>query len=184
MKRDLMLPAAVALVSMAAGFLLFRYTMQQPKFVSASPVSASQPQQSIDIAFEDIVLNDLQGQSQALSQWQAPVMVLNFWATWCAPCRREIPELIALQQEYPEQLQVLGLAFDSVENLQKFDGEFDFNYPTLMVGVETSQLNAYFGNDKSAVPFTVVLNQQRDIVYRHTGEITRQELSEAIQPLL
>ncbi|MDJ0833760.1 MAG: TlpA disulfide reductase family protein [Gammaproteobacteria bacterium] len=182
MKRDLMLPLAVALVSMAAGFLLFRLTMQQPEFVSADPVSATPL--TVDIAFEDIVLDDLQGQAQALTQWQAPVMVLNFWATWCAPCRREIPELIALQQEYPEQLQILGLAFDSVQNLQQFDGEFEFNYPSLVVGVETSQLNAYFGNDKSVLPFTVVLNQQRDIVYRHTGEITRQQLSEAIQPLL
>ncbi len=183
MKRDLMLPLAVALVSMLAGFLLFRFTMQQPEFVSASPTSTTAPL-TVDIAFEDIRLNDPQGQPQALTQWQAPVMVLNFWATWCAPCRREIPELIALQQEYPEQLQILGLAFDSVQNLQQFDGEFDFNYPTLVVGAETSQLNAYFGNDKSAVPFTVVLNQQRDIVYRHTGEITRQELREAIEPLL
>ncbi len=182
MKRDLMLPLAVALVSMAAGFLLFRFTMQQPEFVSASPTSSAPL--TVDITFGDIKLNDLQGQPQALTQWQAPVMVLNFWATWCAPCRREIPELIALQQEYPEQLQILGLAFDSVQNLQQFDGEFDFNYPTLVVGAETSQLNAYFGNDKSAVPFTVVLNQQRDIVYRHTGEITRQELREAIEPLL
>ena len=126
----------------------------------------------------------LEGSPREFSEWDGSHRILNFWATWCAPCRREIPALIALQHQYPEQLQLLGLAFDSPQNLSAFSGEFDFNYPLLLVQTESAQLNRYFGNSHSGLPFTAVLNADRDIVYRHAGEISKQQLEQAILPLL
>ena len=181
MKSQYLLPIAVAGLSLLAGLLVFRFTLYEPEILSASP---GQKPTTIELGFEDIVLDDLDGRPQALSQWQAPVLVINFWATWCAPCRREIPALIALQHQYSGQLQLIGLAFDSPQNLQAFIGEFDFNYPLLLVQTESAQLNRYFGNSHSGLPFTVVLNADRDIVYRHAGEISKQQLEQAIVPLL
>lgn len=184
MKNNLILPLAVALVSIAAGFLLFRYTLYQPQFVSASPARTTQTEPSIDIDYGDIVLNNLQGQPQALTQWQAPVMVINFWAPWCAPCRREIPALVDLQNSYPESVQLLGLSFDSAENVIDFKNDNPINYPLLIVRHESTLINQFFGNNSSGLPFTAILNRDREIVFRHAGEITKTQLERQIKALL
>lgn len=184
MKRELIIALAVSLISIVAGIVLYRVTLYQPEYISASPeVNAKQPAAHA-IKFNQIVLNDLSQQPRYLTEWRQPVLVLNFWAPWCAPCRREIPDLIALQNDHPEKLQLIGLSFDSAQNVQNFKKEYAFNYPLLLVQREASQLNQYFGNNSSGLPFTVILDKNREIVYQHQGEISKEKIELHIKQLL
>ena len=181
MKRELIVVIAASLCAALAGALLYRYTLYQPQIISAQTDAS---QQEPALSFEQLVLNDLQDRPRFLSEWKKPVLILNFWAPWCAPCRREIPDLLAIQQDYPEQVQLLGLSFDSKQNVIDFMQDYAFNYPLLLVQSEASQFNRYFGNEGSGLPFTVILNRERQIVYRHRGEITRVELESELKARL
>lgn len=184
MHRELIIALVVSLVSIVAGVFLYRATLYQPDYISASPEATNKQPVVHAIKFDQIVLNDLQQQARYLNDWQQPVLVLNFWAPWCAPCRREIPDLIALQNDHPDKLQLIGLSFDSQQNVLNFSKDYAFNYPLLLVKHEASQLNQYFGNNSSGLPFTVILNQYREIVYRHQGEVSKEQLESHIRKLL
>lgn len=190
MNREIVIILAVSLLSVVAGITLYRYTLHQPEFVSARPSSqlaapdqqASQQPQTLE--YDQIVLNDLQNQPHYLSEWTKPVQIVNFWAPWCAPCRREIPALVDLQKSYQDKVQFIGLSFDSVENVINFKNKYPLNYPLLLVQREASQINQFFGNSSAGLPFTAILNEQREIVYQHVGEISREQLEEQIKALL
>ncbi|MDJ0881068.1 MAG: TlpA disulfide reductase family protein [Gammaproteobacteria bacterium] len=185
MKRDSVIIVAVSLCSILAGVLIYRYTLFEPEFVSAKPLVTSQHEHAeSSITYSDVVLKNLDGQHKYLTDWDNPIQILNFWAPWCAPCRREIPALIELQSQYRGDVQIIGLSFDSQKNVRNFQSELPINYPLLLVGIEAAQINGFFGNSQSGLPFTVILNQQREIVYRHTGEVSGAELEHEIKTLL
>jgi thiol-disulfide isomerase/thioredoxin len=185
--RQLLSVIAVSMLSALAGILLYRYFFFQPQFASA-PVSrelSQKSQQQSLLKFSDITLPDVKQLPQALSQWdKKSLLLVNFWAPWCAPCRREIPDLIELQKAYPEQLQLVGLSFDSVENVRDFSIQFDFNYPLLLVEQQAQQLNQFFGNNSGGLPFTAILNAKREIIYRHSGELDKTQIESIIKPEL
>ena len=182
--RQWSIPVAVSLLSVVAGIFLYRYTLHQPQFRSApAPDVAELPVES-NLSFEQISLPDLDGNPQPLSQWQEPVLIVNFWAPWCAPCRREIPALIDAQQAYPDQVKIVGLSFDSADNVREFANLHSINYPLLITGLQSTQLNRYFGNSSGGLPFTVFLNARREIVYQHTGEIHADQIASQIATLL
>jgi thiol-disulfide isomerase/thioredoxin len=187
MNRDLATVIAVSLLSALAGILLYRYFIYQPQFTSAAVTrdlsQKSQPQSLLK--FNDITLPDVNQKPQPLNQWhQKPLLVVNFWAPWCAPCRREIPDLIEIQKEYAEHVQLVGLSFDSADNVREFSTQFDFNYPLLLVDQQARQLNQYFGNNSGGLPFTVILNAEREIIYRHSGELDKSQIESIIKPEL
>ncbi|WP_341650047.1 TlpA disulfide reductase family protein [Thauera humireducens] len=100
-------------------------------------------------------LPDTHGQAQAIEQWRGKVIVANFWATWCPPCRKEIPDFAAASQALAVQpVQFVGISIDSLEKVQAFNDEFKVPYPLLIAGPEALALAAGFGNDARALPFT------------------------------
>lgn len=130
-------------------------------------------------------LPDLRGQIQALSQWRGKVLVVNFWATWCAPCREEIPAFVRLQKKYREQgLQFVGIAIDRLDPVQAFVQEFGINYPVLLGGIETMDLSRQAGNRVGALPFTVIFNRAGKIVSTQVGGIKEARVQAIIEPLL
>jgi thiol-disulfide isomerase/thioredoxin len=185
--RQLLAVIGVSMLSALAGILLYRYFIYQPQFASA-PVTAEQAQKSQPqslLKFRDITLSDVNQKQQPLNQWDhKQLLVVNFWAPWCAPCRREIPDLIEIQKAHAEQLQLVGLSFDSVENVREFSTQFDFNYPLLLVDQQARQLNQFFGNNSGGLPFTVILNAEREIIYRHSGEVDKSQIESIIKPEL
>ena len=175
MKPAQLLLPAVGLVSLLAGVMLFK--LLQPD-ASQTNRSAS----PTDMELHSIPLIDLDGRQTLLADWQFEILVVNFWAPWCAPCRREIPALIQIQREYAERgVRILGLAFDGEEQVRRFADEYGIDYPLFLAGNSSSMYNAAFSNPSGSLPFTALLSPQRDIIYRHNGELSAQQLRDQLE---
>ena len=174
MNRNHLLLAAVGLASMLAGVALF-HVMQ-----SNEPVASAEPPPSIEL--HSIPLSKLDGQQSVLSDWNNRILVINFWAPWCAPCRREIPALIEIQREYAARdLLILGLAFDFEPSVREFAAEYDINYPLFLVEGRSSMYNAAFSNPSGSLPYTAILGPERNIRFQHNGELSADQLREQIE---
>jgi thiol-disulfide isomerase/thioredoxin len=100
---------------------------------------------------------DLAGRPQAMAQWKGRPMLVNFWATWCAPCVKEMPELDGLQKRHPG-VRFMGLAVDTSANVVKFVSKVPVSYPLLITGPGSIDLMRKLGNGPGGLPFTVVLD--------------------------
>ena len=178
MNRNIAVLIVVGLVSMGAGIGLFQLTDHQLEQYNVVKPASAPPSLSA------IPLTRLDGSTQTLDDFREPILVVNFWAPWCIPCRREVPALIELQRQYQGKVQVLGLALDSVENIQEFANEHAMNYPSFIVGSKIPMYNAAFGNKSGALPFTAFVDQQRKVQEVHTGELTYEELQEKVSRIL
>jgi thiol-disulfide isomerase/thioredoxin len=132
-----------------------------------------------------LALPDGAGNQQALSQWQGKVVVINFWATWCTPCREEMPELVRIQQEFGARgLQVVGIAVDNPDKVSQFAKEIGLNYPSLIGGYSAVDVSKGLGNKLSALPFTIVLDRQGGVAQTNLGAIKPQQLRSKVSSLL
>lgn len=130
-------------------------------------------------------LLELDGKMHALEEWRGKVIVLNFWATWCPPCREEIPLLIDLQKKYGAAgLQVIGVAIDNKTAVMRYRQSAGMNYPILMGDDDTLQLLARYGNSSGSLPFNVVIDRSGSIVVRKLGPFTDIELENLLKPLI
>lgn len=128
---------------------------------------------------------DLNNVSHSSKEWQGKIIVLNFWATWCPSCLKEIPEFMALQTQYGEKVQFVGIALDDLEAVKTFQQNTVVNYPLLISGDFAGfQLAKKLGNLISAIPYSVVVDKTGQVVYRHSGEISANELQTVVEPLL
>ena len=130
-------------------------------------------------------LPDTKGTKQSLSQWRGKVIVINFWATWCEPCREEMPEFVLEQKELgPRGLQFVGIAVDQPDKVDRFAKELQLNYPALIGGYDAVELSASMGNRLAALPFTIVIDRQGRVVQTHLGPVKREQFRATIQELL
>jgi thiol-disulfide isomerase/thioredoxin len=130
-------------------------------------------------------LSDLKGGVQPLAQWRGQVLVVNFWATWCAPCRKEIPGFVRLQQRYGARgLTFVGIAIDQPDKVAEFAREFQINYPLLIGGLETLELLRQVGNRAGVLPYTLVIDRGGKLVSREPGGLKEARLEGILQPLL
>jgi thiol-disulfide isomerase/thioredoxin len=128
---------------------------------------------------------DLQGASQSLEQWRGHVLVVNYWATWCAPCREEIPLFVRMQERYGERgLQFIGIAIDQPDKVAEFAREFRVNYPLVLGGVESIELLRQVGNRAGVLPYSLVLDRKGNLVSREPGGVKEAKLEKLILPLL
>ena len=128
---------------------------------------------------------DEKGQIQYLKQYAGKIVVLNFWATWCEPCREEMPELSQLHDAYKDQnLVVLGVAVDDVAAIKEFSKETIVSYPLFAAEVQGMDLAAGLGNDKSALPYTVIIKADGSVAKTYFGRITKPLLEQALSNLL
>lgn len=164
----------VAAIALAAGLLFHPWNREIPV---QPPASAADLMQA--------VLPDLTGQSQPLSQWHGRVLVVNFWATWCAPCREEIPALIQVQNKLgPKGLQIIGIAIDQAERVKPYTAAMQINYPILVGELDAMDLAQQAGNQLGGLPFTVILDRSGKPVRSELGGLNREKLERIVQPLL
>lgn len=132
-----------------------------------------------------VTLPDLSGAQQSLRQWQGKVLVVNFWATWCAPCREEMPQLVAAQAKYGTKgLQIVGIGIDNVAKMREFTQSIHLNYPALEGGYGALELSKTLGNNAMALPFTVVVDRKGAVVLQQLGILTPENLQSITSKLL
>jgi thiol-disulfide isomerase/thioredoxin len=133
-----------------------------------------------------LVLPDLQGRERRLADWTGRVILLNFWATWCPPCRYDIPDLIAYQARYGERgLQVIGIGLDEERKLRNFARSLDMNYPVLIADPRRDRhLLGDWGNRSGSLPYSLVIDRDGGIAYRRAGMFGDEELETYVFPLL
>ena len=130
-------------------------------------------------------LTDLHGKALSIDQWRGRVLVVNFWATWCAPCRDEIPIFIKLQQKHQARgLQFIGIAIDQREKVERFARDFAMNYPVLLGGIDMVELSRRAGNRLGALPFTIIIDRTGAIVSVQVGVLKEAKLEAMLQALL
>ncbi len=132
---------------------------------------------------DSTILQDLHNKPQALKQWQGKILIVNFWATWCPPCLKEIPAFIKLQTQYqPQNLQFVGIAIENLNSVKKFALTKQINYPMLIADKTGMTLSKSLGNLAGVVPFSVVISPTGEIIHRQQGEFTEEKIREIIQP--
>ena len=120
-----------------------------------------------------------------IDNYSGKVVLLNFWATWCLPCREEMPMLQALQQEFgPEGFQVVGIAIDDLARVREFVAELGIGYPNLVGTGDVMLTSLSYGNSSGTLPYSVLIDRQGTIRWRGHGEIDKKTFSNRLEQLL
>lgn len=154
--------------------------------VPQAPVSG--PAGLIGSTRPDFSLPDLAGGLRQAQEWDGRVLMVNFWASWCIPCRREIPGFVALQEKYGDAgLQIVGIALDEQAPVERFLSglAIEVNYPQLLspdsAGIALARA---YGDAMGALPYTVLVGRDGRIEFIQFGELSAEHAERRIQPLL
>jgi thiol-disulfide isomerase/thioredoxin len=157
---------AIALLALGAGAMVaLRFEASKAKAsVSAAPI------------FEQS-FNDADGRLQPMSQWRGGLLVVNFWATWCAPCIEEMPDLQKVQAEYANRgVTIVGVAIDNATAVKRFRDEQNVELPLLIAGAAGTELVRQLGNASGALPYTVLVDRSGSVVQTKLGRLRPSEL--------
>jgi len=161
--------AAIAFVALVAGMYF----------------NAGVPRESPAAGLLGLALPDTDGREQRLDQWKGQVLVVNFWATWCEPCREEMPEFVKAQAALGAKgLQFVGIAIDQPDKIRRFSQDLNLNYPSLVGGYGALELSKSFGNTIMALPFTVIIDRKGQVAYTQLGPLKPGKLDAIVGKLL
>ena len=160
---------AILMIAIAAAGYLLRAKL--------APVEAPAATGSPSDLPLDFALPDLEGRPRQLSEWRGEVLLVNFWATWCAPCRREIPLLKSTQAAQAEKrLQVIGVAVDYLDDVTAYAEDAAFNYPILIGQQDAIAAAESSGIEFVGMPFTLVVSADGRLIKAHLGEIVAEHI--------
>ena len=166
-RREVLVLGAAGAAALAAGGIVGALAIQ----------SASGAGKLLSASF-----SDLSGRPRRLSEWQGRVVLFNFWATWCAPCREEMPILDAAARKY--SFSAVGIGIDSALKIREFAANYGIRYEMLVAGVEAIQLMKNLGNPSGGLPFSLVLDRRGRVAHRKLGPLAEAELEGIVTPLL
>ena len=184
--------AVVAGLVFASGYLGYRlYHYQQGEFARSSSEKTGNAMQAATAARivgrqrPEFTLPDLDGRHRSITEWDGKVVALNFWATWCPPCLKEVPEFVSLQEKYQAQgLQFIGIALQKPEEVREFVAEHKVNYPILAGELEVIKLAEAYGNHIGALPYTVIIDRNGQVAHVKPGILPTEEAESVITGLL
>jgi thiol-disulfide isomerase/thioredoxin len=173
MKKNAVMLGGIGLLFAIAG-AYFGLRQHQPSPPAAAAVTSLLSQSMLDT----------NSQPQPLSQWKNKALVINFWATWCAPCVEEMPELSALQKEIAARdIQIIGIGIDSNANIAQFASKYKIAYPLYTGGLGATELSRQFGNQAGGLPFTVLVSRDGQIRKTYLGRLKLVELRKDLASL-
>ena len=165
------------LIAGSSGFLLQQFINKKNKG-TPPPVSSA----VIGKPAQPFSMYDLEGKLRTISEWQGKVVLLNFWATWCPPCLKEIPDFIDLQNKYKNaDFQIVGIAIDEIEDIKTFNKEMKMNYPILPSQTEALELAQRYGNSYGALPYSVFINRKGEVTHTFMGELSKIKAEEILK---
>ena len=174
MRRDNWLLADAAILALATGLGVATW-LRQPG--PAQPGAAE--------ALLSAPLPDLQNRRQTLDQYRGKVLVVNFWATWCPPCREEIPVLMRAQAQHGGKgLQFVGIALDNPQQVADFVRAYGINYPVLIGGIDESEALRKLGNPGGGLPYTLIYGRDGRLQEKIIGGLDEARLERLIRSLI
>jgi thiol-disulfide isomerase/thioredoxin len=172
----------VALLAGLGGFLL-RASLISSETEAGFTTERLETHSMVGRLRPEFILADLAGAPRRVTEWDGKVLIINFWATWCPPCRKEIPMLVGLQEHYGRAgMQLIGVALDEPSSVQAYSKAMGINYP-ILIGDSGTIVNSY-GNNLGALPYTVIIGRDSKIALVKLGELSREETEKAIRALL
>ena len=176
----IMLIFGVALLALMAGGLFYAARIPVEVEAPATP----EPRQLEVVTHPAFTLPDLEGADREFAEWDGTHRLINFWATWCAPCRREIPLLKTFQDEHGEDgFQVLGIAVDYLEEVTRYAESAEFNYPILIGQQDAMAVAESSGIEFIGMPFTMFVARDGEYVGAYIGELHQSHLDDVVSIL-
>lgn len=162
-RREALALAGVALAAAGTGFVLGPHLLNRQS-VDTRAISAAR-------------FKDLDGATRDLSKWHGKVLVLNFWATWCAPCREEIPMLMVARDKYaPLGVEIVGIAIDIASKVAEYVKQMQIAYPVLVADAGGLELMRALGNTAGGLPYTVIVDARGNPAKRKLGALKQDEI--------
>ncbi|MCP1728610.1 thiol-disulfide isomerase/thioredoxin [Natronospira proteinivora] len=174
---------AVMIGAAALGYGLYQWMGPEPDGEPADRETAARESGQLTETLPSFSLPDPDGQERHIDEWEGDILVINFWGTWCAPCREEVPLLIELQEEYADRdVTVLGIALDEPEPVNRFAEDFGINYPLMVGENETLEVLEAFGSATLGMPHTFIVNREGEVVNFHLGLIEPEDVEPMMAP--
>lgn len=180
-----------AVGGLIAGVVASRYVLNhrnasvEPSVTTSSVPFPNQGETIIGKPHPNFTLMDLQGTARPSSEWNGKVIIVNFWATWCPPCVKEMPALMKLRATYQSKgFEIIGVALDNKDAVSAFINPLGIEYPILLAEQEGIGLSQDYGNRLGALPYSVIIDRQGVVRQAISGEMSYERGETLIKPLL
>ena len=177
MKRSILWPAlgGITLLAAVAGYQLGVAGKSAGTATTTAPA----------LPIFELALADLNGKTQSFGQWRGKVLIVNYWATWCHPCREEMPGFSRLQDKYRDKgVQFVGISIDTVDKIIEFQKTTPVTYPLLIGDISIMENSAKLGNVRQALPFTAVFDREGSLSATKLGRLSEPELERQLTELI
>jgi len=180
--RNVLLITLVCLLAAGGGYFAYRF-VAAPESSEPGPVMAGRPQSAVvGTTAAAVSLPDIDGTTRTFGEWRGKLLLVNFWATWCTPCLKEIPLLVAAQDRYGARgFQVVGPAVDDPAAVKSYLPRLKIQYPVLVGQEGTTRAMDALGDTLGALPYSVLIDPQGVIVATRHGEFSADELDALVE---
>ena len=180
----LVLLVAVALLAGLGGFAFYHMT-EEPVAGTVERAAAQGPRDMHGMQRPEFSLPDLDGHIRHIGEFDGNVVLVNFWATWCPPCLKEMPAFVEVQEGYGDQgMIIVAVAIDDEHAVRDFSNAHGLNFPVLLGESGGMTVTRDYGNRLGTLPYSVLLDREGVIRFVHAGELHKETLERELQPLL